>query len=106
VRFKISGRMPGAGRLRSPYGSDVSFDAQTGSLLAVNDVRRAGLWTQIEDAMGPLHFGTFGGLPVKILWCLLGLTPGTLAMSGFLIWRARRSRASQSGRREPSALLS
>jgi uncharacterized iron-regulated membrane protein len=36
--------------------------------------------------MAPLHFGNWGGLPVKVLWCLLGLAPGTLGATGFLMW--------------------
>lgn len=33
-----------------------------------------------------LHFGTFGGWPVKVLWAVLGLTPGLLFVTGFLMW--------------------
>ncbi|HVU24730.1 MAG TPA: PepSY-associated TM helix domain-containing protein [Opitutus sp.] len=76
--------------LRSLYGSTVSYDAQTGAHQATFDLRSAGAWAQAVDAFTPLHFGTFGGLPVKILWCLAGLAPGTLAVSGFVIWRLRR----------------
>jgi uncharacterized iron-regulated membrane protein len=35
---------------------------------------------------GPLHFGTFGGWPVKVLWSVLGLAPGLLAVTGMLTW--------------------
>jgi uncharacterized iron-regulated membrane protein len=33
-----------------------------------------------------LHFGNFGGMPGKILWCLLGLAPVALFGTGFLMW--------------------
>jgi uncharacterized iron-regulated membrane protein len=33
-----------------------------------------------------LHFGNFGGTPVKILWCLLGLAPMALFGTGALMW--------------------
>jgi uncharacterized iron-regulated membrane protein len=33
-----------------------------------------------------LHFGNFGGLPVKILWCLLGLAPAALFGTGVRMW--------------------
>ncbi|MBC7925271.1 MAG: PepSY domain-containing protein [Bryobacteraceae bacterium] len=36
--------------------------------------------------IGPLHFGTFGGLPVKILWLCLGLFPPLLFVTGFLMY--------------------
>src|SRR5690606_12571874 len=77
--------------LRGPYGSTVSFDAN-GVYQSHDDLRAAGAWRQIVDAFVPLHYGTFGGLPVKLLWCIGGLTPGILAVSGFLIWRSRRKK--------------
>jgi uncharacterized iron-regulated membrane protein len=78
------------GPLTGPYGSQVFYDEKTGAHKSTTDLREAGLWTRIVDTFVPLHYGTFGGLPVKILWCLGGLTPGTLAITGFVIWRVRR----------------
>lgn len=78
------------GPLDGPYGSQVFYDEKTGAHKSTTDLRQAGLWTRIVDTFVPLHYGTFGGLPVKLLWCLGGLTPGTLAVSGFFIWRLRR----------------
>jgi uncharacterized iron-regulated membrane protein len=80
--------------LTSPYGSTVSYDSQTHVFKEAHDIRQAGLCSRIADTFTPLHYGTFGGLPVKILWCLGGLTPGALAITGFVMWRlrARKSR--------------
>ena len=38
---------------------------------------------------GPLHFGNYGGLPLKLLYCILGITPAILSISGFILWRKR-----------------
>ncbi len=84
------GRMPSGNPLGGDYGSNAVFDAQTGTLKTLTDLHRGGYWAQIADTFTTLHFGTFGGLPIKILWCLGGFAPGTLAVSGFLIWRSRR----------------
>lgn len=81
--------------LRSAYGSTVAYDPQTGAHTATTDLRAAPIWTQIVDSFRPLHFGTFGGLPTKLLWCLAGLAPGFLAVSGFVIWRLRRRAVSR-----------
>ena len=54
------------------------------------DVRREPIWTQVKDTFGALGFGTFGDLPIKVLWCLGGLTPRVLAASGSVIWLSRR----------------
>jgi len=83
------------GILRSDFGSNVGFDAQTGENKYVIDIRQAGAWAQIMDSFRPLHFGTFGGLFVKILWCLGGLTPAILAISGSIMWLKRRKPAKQ-----------
>jgi len=78
------------GVLTGNYGSTLTYDPQSGAHKTSFDLRTAGIWSRIVDAFGPLHFGTFGGLPVKILWALAGLAPGLLAVSGFVIWRLRR----------------
>ena len=86
------GQVPG-NFLRGPYGSTVAYDAQTHAFTSAFDIRDAGLWMRFADTFVPLHYGTFGGLPVKILWTLGGLTPGALAITGFVMWRLRKRRA-------------
>lgn len=78
------------GRFTGPYGSTVSYDPQTGAHTATSDLRTQGWWARFADSFTPLHYGTFGGLTVKILWSLGGLTPGLLGITGFLIWLRRR----------------
>ena len=93
----LYGAVPSANPLRSPYGSTVTYEAQTGALVGTYDLRTAGGWTQAVDAFRPLHYGTFGGWPVKVLWTLGGLAPGILAVSGFAIWWLRRRPAARTG---------
>jgi uncharacterized iron-regulated membrane protein len=38
----------------------------------------------------PLHFGDYGGLPLKVLWALLDLITIVLLGSGLYLWIARR----------------
>ncbi|MEX2578154.1 MAG: hypothetical protein WD342_03780 [Verrucomicrobiales bacterium] len=47
------------------YGSTVSFDADTREVLEKIDIRETSLAGQVYDAFEPVHYGTFGGLPVK-----------------------------------------
>lgn len=84
---------------RSPYGSTITFDPYTGAFVSAYDLTQQGAWAQVVDAFEPVHFGTFGGLPVKVLWTLLGLAPAVLTFSGVAI-ALRRRRA-----REPRAAL-
>jgi uncharacterized iron-regulated membrane protein len=37
-----------------------------------------------------VHFGQFGGLPVKILYSVFGLSGGVLSITGFCLWYRRR----------------
>jgi uncharacterized iron-regulated membrane protein len=75
---------------RSDYDCTAVFDAQSGARKSIRDIRKAGLRDQITDTFRPLHYGTFGGLFIKILWCAGGLTPGLLAITGYLMWRRRQ----------------
>lgn len=92
------------GALTSPYGSTVVYDPQTGAHRATADLRAAGWWLRVVDSFRPLHYGTFGGWPVRVLWCLGGLTPGILATSGFCLWWLRRRRAARGAHAVRSAL--
>src|SRR3546814_3694373 len=38
----------------------------------------------------PLHFGDYGGMPLKILWTLLDLVTIVVLGSGLYLWIARR----------------
>lgn len=91
IRFRCGLRDQAS--LRSTSGSHVDFDPQTGRLLKVEDIRQTSLWNQFEDTFSALHYGTFGGWPVRALWCLLALAPGLLAISGFMLWRSRARKA-------------
>lgn len=81
--------------LTSPYGSTIVYNAKTGAHQSTNDLRAAGAWARIVDSFRPLHFGDFGGLTIKILWALGGLTPAALAISGFMIWWLRQRSATR-----------
>jgi uncharacterized iron-regulated membrane protein len=47
---------------------------------------------QFLTALAPIHYGQFGGLPIKIAWALLGLTPTLLFVSGLIAWNLPRKR--------------
>ena len=38
----------------------------------------------------PLHFGDYGGLPLKIVWALLDVITIIILISGIYLWVARR----------------
>lgn len=93
----LLGSVPSANPLRSSYANRVRFVVPGGELKEVTDIRRAGVGAQLYDMFIPLHYGTFGGWPVKLLWCLGGMTPAALAASGLAIWTIRRKSAKRRG---------
>lgn len=83
------------GNLRGHLASTarVDIDAVTGVPKKVHDPRTQGFWSMVNGLMEPLHFGDFGGLALKWLYFVLGMTPAFLSISGTLIWLdARRQR--------------
>ena len=83
------------GNLRGHLASTarVDIDAVTGVPRKVHDPRTQGFWSMVNGLMEPLHFGDFGGLALKWLYFVLGMTPAFLSISGTLIWLdARRQR--------------
>ncbi len=89
-KLVLHGQHGSAGPLRGLYGSSVTFDPLTGRMEDHLDLSKASVWAQVYDSFMPMHYGTFGGWPIRILWCLGGLAPGVLAISGFVIWRSRQ----------------
>jgi uncharacterized iron-regulated membrane protein len=74
-------------------GYQHNFIATTGELLS-----RTTTFSQLDGATGsvldvvfPLHFGNFGGLFIKTVWAVMGLSTGFLALSGMMIWIERRA---------------
>lgn len=77
----------------------VQVEGATARVKAVHDPRTLGFWSQANALMEPLHFGDFGGLTLKWLYFVLGLTPAFLSISGTLIWLdSRRQRAQAESR--------
>jgi len=70
--------------------SHVEVDSRTGSLVKVVDLNRGDVASRYEAMLYVLHFGQFGGLPIKILYAVGGLTPGLLSITGFVLWWKRR----------------
>ena len=65
------------------------IDAETGQLTAM---RRMPWYAQALLLSQPLHFGDYGGLPLKIIWAALdGLTMIVIG-SGLYLWLARRGK--------------
>ncbi|MBX3586999.1 MAG: PepSY domain-containing protein [Ramlibacter sp.] len=81
--FYLRGNTPLTSRLLQP----VLVDARTAQVTA------APPWPWYLTALRvsqPLHFGDYGGLPMKVLWALLDLATIVVLGSGLYLWLKRR----------------
>ena len=76
--------------LISEYASTVSFDRDSGEYISQFDIREAQALSVVIDTFRRLHFGNFAGIVSKILWCLVGLSPLVLTVTGLYMWFKRR----------------
>jgi uncharacterized iron-regulated membrane protein len=71
------------------FAERYTFDA-TGKLTWVGGYERGSVGMQTLAAMQPLHFGSFGGILVKLAYGVLGIALCVITSTGITIWLARR----------------
>lgn len=79
----MRGDSPITSRLLKP----VMIDAESGALV---DSRTLPWYLTMILLSQPLHFGDYGGLPLKVIWVLLDLVTIVLLGSGLYLWAMRR----------------
>lgn len=67
----------------------VALDLRDGRTLGAADGRDLGLHQRISEMADPLHFGSFGGWPIRLLWCLAGAALSALSLSGAYLYGLR-----------------
>lgn len=81
----MRGNTPVTSRLLRP----VLVDAQSGRL---TDTREMPWYMQALLISQPLHFGDYGGLPLKIVWTLLDILTIIVLGSGLYLWWKKRGK--------------
>lgn len=82
----MQGRQPFTSKLLKP----VLIDARTGELSATSDMP---WYVSMLLLSQPLHFGDYGGMPLKILWALLDILTIVVLGSGLYLWYRRRQQS-------------
>jgi uncharacterized iron-regulated membrane protein len=104
--IRVYGYVPGTNFLFNyGYGSYIQFDDKNGAVIKASNLHTASWSEQLEQMLYALHFGQYGGLPIKIIYFLGGLTPAILSITGFLLWRKRRNKASIEVKSESSPTM-
>ena len=80
VRFWRAGDLTAAGSNR------VYIDPSNARVLSTDLAANWTLGVRLFQALAPIHYGEFGGLPLKLLWSLLGVTPAVLFVTGLVVW--------------------
>lgn len=79
----MQGTTPWASKLLKP----LLIDAQTGHVVDRRDLPG---YVSALLVSQPLHFGDYGGLPLKILWALLDIIAIIVLISGLYLWLKKR----------------
>jgi len=87
----VYGSMHGRSFLYGDYGDELSLDPQTGAIQSTRLIGQKTLGEKLESMVFPLHAGMFGHWTIKIAYSLLGLMPGLLSVTGFLLWWRRKN---------------
>lgn len=74
--------------------SNVVLDPRTAKVLRVQHLKNRPAGDSFLGWLSAFHFGTFGGVAVRILWALVGVAIALLGPTGFWIWWRRRFRKS------------
>jgi uncharacterized iron-regulated membrane protein len=85
----------------APDGNHVYLEPSSASVLMVDRLSARPLTARFLAAMSPIHYGEFGGIPIKALWAILGLLPSLLFVTGFVVWRRPVKRKSTYRAPEP-----
>lgn len=83
--FAIAARHPD----RLIYAENYLFDA-SGNFLRSDGFADGAAGKQVIYSIYRLHFGHFGGLPVKVAYGILGLALTIVSVTGINVWLARR----------------
>lgn len=81
--FFLKGTQPVTSRLLKP----ALVDANTATL---TDSRDLPWYAQTLLLSQPLHFGDYGGLPLKVLWAVLDVIAIAVLISGLYLWRRKQ----------------
>ncbi|MGF7177468.1 PepSY-associated TM helix domain-containing protein [Azospirillum doebereinerae] len=79
----LKGATPATNRILTP----ALIDAETGALTEMRSMPWYMLALRLSQ---PLHFGDYGGLPLKLLWAALDLAAIVILGSGLYLWIVRR----------------
>jgi uncharacterized iron-regulated membrane protein len=80
----------------------ILLDGETG---AFADARELPLYLKALQVSQPLHFGDYGGMPLKIIWALLDVLTIIVLGSGLYLWAVKRNKVRRGARFAARAVM-
>jgi uncharacterized iron-regulated membrane protein len=88
--YSITYQLPGEyGRTG---GNQMSLELQpdgTALVIATTELHSDSRMRRLLHELMQIHYGEFGGITTRLLWCVTGFAPAVLFFSGLLMWRRR-----------------
>ena len=81
--------------------ADAVFLDSTGAVANTRFVNEISAGDRYDIINSQVHMGKYGGMAVKIIYFLLGLTGGLLSITGFLLWTRRKRSAGKPLKPDP-----
>lgn len=78
--------------IHSKKFADVIFLDSSGNVTKTAFVNEIDSGDRYDIINSQIHFGKYGGWPVKVLYSVFGLTSGLLSITGFMLWVRRKKR--------------
>lgn len=84
--FAIRGNLPEDNPFFGKAASGISLNVKSGTIERIQMSDKLSFPEKCRALVLPLHAGNFGGLPIRVLYVFIGLTPGLLSITGFLLY--------------------
>lgn len=88
--LNISIRKPSYTWLYGDYNNAIDFDYNSGNIVKIFREEDLSALERFEYALYTLHFGQFGGLGLKMVYCVLSLAGAVLSITGFILWKRKQ----------------
>jgi uncharacterized iron-regulated membrane protein len=100
--YKIKGNTPSSSRLTGgKHDTEIVLAANDLSLLGINSPTNTPGIKKFNRIMSELHYGQYGGLGVKLLYCMMGICTALLSITGFVIWYKKKYKKSGVAKKAP-----
>ena len=80
------------------------LDQYSGEIVYSSEAKNLALGKMYVNWVTPLHYGTFGGLPTRILALLASLVCAVLFITGFIIWLPRWKKSKNKSSQKPQTI--